>query len=163
MRGRKRSGIMFRPLFPVRASSWNGPEWAGDQGSDPITRTALEEQFPDKIRLLDQVEENLYTCLSSFTDGEAWSIASNTPEGHGLEAYRRLCFRFDPSTAGRRRNIVSSLLNPEKVKLDDLGTAIETWEEKIRAYEQRRGPDGERKEMDDDKACVLKLSKLTLA
>ena len=31
-------------------------EWAGDQGSEAITRSALEEQFPDKIRLLDQVE-----------------------------------------------------------------------------------------------------------
>ena len=59
-----------------------------------MTRAALEDQFADKIRLLDQVEENLYTSLSSFTDGEAWSIASNTPEGHGLEAYRHLCFRF---------------------------------------------------------------------
>ena len=84
-------------------------------------------------------------ALSSFTDGEAWSISSNAPEGQGLEAYRRLCFRFDPTTAGRRRNIVSSLLNPEKVKLDDLASAIETWEEKVRAYEARRGPDGERK------------------
>ena len=28
-------------------------EWAGDQGSDPITRSALEEQFADKLRLLD--------------------------------------------------------------------------------------------------------------
>ena len=35
-------------------------EWAGDQGSEPITRRALEEQFPDKLRLLDQVEEHLY-------------------------------------------------------------------------------------------------------
>ena len=45
---------------------------------------------------------------------------------------------------------LSQLLNPEKVKLEDLGSAIETWEEKVRAYEARRGPDGERKEMDDD-------------
>ena len=82
------------------------------------------------------MEENLYTCLSSFTDGEAWSIASNTPEGHGLEAYRRLCYRFDPATAGRRRNVISSLVSPERVKLDDLGTAIGTWEEKMRAYER---------------------------
>ena len=125
-----------------------GPRHA--EGAEPITRDELADRFGEQLRLLNQVEENLYTCLSSFTDGEAWSIASNTPEGHGLEAYRRLCFRFDPSTAGRRRNIVSSLLNPEKVKLDDLGKAIETWEEKIRAYEQRRGPDGERMEMDDD-------------
>ena len=61
-----------------------------------------------------------------------------------------MCFRFDPTTAGRRHNIVSSLLNPEKVKLDDSGSAIETWEEKARAYEARGGPDGERKETDDD-------------
>ena len=40
-------------------------EWAGDRGSEPITRAGLEEQFPDKIQLLAQVEENLYTCLSS--------------------------------------------------------------------------------------------------
>ena len=55
-------------------------EWAGDQGSAPISRDELETRYADKLRLLAQVEENLYTCLSSFTDGEAWSIASNTPE-----------------------------------------------------------------------------------
>ena len=125
-------------------------EWAGDQGSDPITRPALEEQVPDKIRLLDQMEE---TC----------TLASRA----SLTVRRGVSHRIFPkvkdwkptvgsvsgstsSTAGCRRNIVSMLLNPEKVKLDDLGAAIETWEEKIRAYEQRRGPDGERKEMDDD-------------
>ena len=41
-------------------------------------------------------------------------------------------------------------MNPEKVKLDDLGSAIETWEEKVRAYEARRGTDGERKELEDN-------------
>ena len=55
-------------------------EWAGDRGSEPITRAGPEEQFPDKIRLLDKVEENLYTCLSSFTDGEAWSCLLYTSD-----------------------------------------------------------------------------------
>ena len=41
-------------------------------------------------------------------------------------------------------------MNPERVKLDDLGTAIETWKEKIRAYESRRGPGGEREALPDD-------------
>ena len=89
-------------------------DWAGEQGSSPITRAQLEEQFSDQPPFLGQVEEILYTALSSFTGGEAWSIPSNAPEGQGLEAYRRFCFRFDPTTAGRRRNIVSSLLNPKK-------------------------------------------------
>ena len=83
-------------------------DWAGEQGSTPITRAHLEKQFSEQLPFLGQVEENLYTALSSLTDGEAWSISSNAPEGQGLEAYRRLCFRFDPTTAGRRRNSVSS-------------------------------------------------------
>ena len=69
-----------------------------------------------------------------------------------VRASRRIADSVSASTPPLRvvAGTLSSLLNPEKVKLDDLGSAIETWEEKVRAYEARRGPDGERKEMDDD-------------
>ena len=60
-------------------------DWASDQGAAaiPITRTALEDQFSEQLPLLNQVEENLDSCSSSFSDGEAWSIASNSPGGGG--------------------------------------------------------------------------------
>ena len=88
MLGKIKCGTTWQPHCQALGNPSSG-HWTGDRGDQPITRAGLEEAFPDKIKLLGQVEENLYTGLSSFTDGEAWSIASNTPEGHGLE----VCFR----------------------------------------------------------------------
>ena len=59
---------------------------------------------------LDQVEDladkshQVYTILMHLTEGEANDIVSNSGE-HGLEAWRKLCRRSNPSTgqAGRRR------------------------------------------------------------
>ena len=39
-------------------------DWAGEQGSTPITQAHLEEQFSEQLPFLGQVEENLYTALS---------------------------------------------------------------------------------------------------
>ena len=47
-------------------------------------------------------------------------------------------------TEGCRANVLQSINNLVKVKLEDLGGAIETWEETVRRYEARRGPDGSR-------------------
>ena len=117
-----------------------------DRGSEPITRVGLEEQFPDKIRLLGQAEEILYTCLSSFTDGEAWSIASNAPEGHVLEAYRRLCFRFDPTTATSFPpwSVLSGLSSMI------LGRPLKHWRKRSRPTRVGEVPGGEREALPDD-------------
>ena len=125
-------------------------DWAEQQASVPISDVALQTKFGDKLGLLTRVEEALYSNLSSFTEGEAFNLASNTTTGKGLEAFRKLCHRFDPQTAGRRTNIVSSLMSPPQDKLDELGSALESWEENVRQFEARRGPHGERKDIDDD-------------
>ena len=36
----------------------------------------------------------------------------NTPQGKGLEAWRRLVMRFDPATAGRKRPLLRGVLQP---------------------------------------------------
>ena len=90
------------------------------------------------MSLVLRVEEALYSNLNSFTEGEAFTLASNTLAGKGLEALRRLCHRFDPQTAGRRTNIVSQLMNPPQLKLEELGPGIEIWEEHVRQWEARR-------------------------
>ena len=124
-------------------------DWAEDRAAQVITDADLQSKFGEKLGLLSRVEEALYSNLSSFTEGEAFNLASNTTAGKGFEAFRKLCHRFDPQTAGRRTNICSSL-NPPQVKLDELGSALEIWEEQVRQFEARRGPRGERKEIDDD-------------
>ena len=54
-------------------------DWAGDQlhRGRPIARGELEDKVSAKLALFDRVEENLNSNLSSFTDGEAFSIESN--------------------------------------------------------------------------------------
>ena len=96
---------------------------AEERAAVPITDVDLQAKFGDKVRLLSRVEEALYSNLSSFTEGEAFNLASNTAAGKGLEAFRKLCHKFDPLTADRRTNIISSLTNPPQVKLDELGNS----------------------------------------
>ena len=100
-------------------------DWAEARAAQPITDQDLQEQFGDRGSLVSRVEEALYSNLSSFTEGEAFNLASNTPAGKGLEAFRRLCHRFDPRTAGRRTNTIASLMAPAQVKFDELGSGIE--------------------------------------
>ena len=41
--------------------------------------------------------------------------------------------RFDPETVGRKRTRLSRIINPGKVKVDELSRAIEQWEERVRS------------------------------
>ena len=125
-------------------------DWAEERSGAPISDHDAQSKFADKLALLSRVEESLYSNLNSFTEGEAFNLASNTTAGKGLEAFRKLCHRFNPKTAGRRTNIIASLTNPPQVKLDDLGSALEIWEEQVRQYESRRGRNGEEMKLDDD-------------
>ena len=125
-------------------------DWAEDRAAEPITDAILQAQFPDKMSLVLRVEEALYSNLNSFTEGEAFTLASNTLAGKGLEAFRRLCHWFDPQTAGRRTNIVSQLMSPQQFKMEELGPGIEIWEEQVRQFEALRGVNGERRPVDDD-------------
>ena len=67
----------------------------------------------------------MYSTLSSLTECEAFNLASNTTAGKGLEAFHKLSHRFDPQTAGRRTNIISTLTKSSQAKLDELGMALE--------------------------------------
>ncbi len=58
---------------------------------------------------------------------------------------------FDPQGAGRRRNIMSQLLQPGNYDPQALNSAIARWEEKVRIYERRSGG----KLPDDIKSSIL--------
>ena len=53
-------------------------DWAEDRAAEPITDEILQAQYPDKMSLVLRVEEALYSNLNSFTEGEAFTLASNT-------------------------------------------------------------------------------------
>ena len=116
-------------------------DWASEQTA-PISDEQVRLQFPDQADDLEKIKERVFFHLNTFTDGEAFVLVSNPP-GRGLECFRKLCHRFDPQTAGRLTNVVTTLTNPPKVKMEDLASAIEIWEEQLRIFESRRGPDGQ--------------------
>lgn len=112
-------------------------DWAIEQ-QDPIDDLLLAD-LPGGITadMAVDLSQQIYTSVAQLVDGEALAIVQNVIKGRGLEAWRRLSRRFDPQTAGRRRNIMGQILYPGQQKLHELSAAIERWEELIRTYEGR--------------------------
>ena len=77
-------------------------------------------------------------------------IIGNSVEESGLDAWKRLCERFDPVTAGRRRNLMQMILRPGEHHNEALRAKIEEWEGTIRKYENRKGLDGKRRKVDEE-------------
>ena len=58
--------------------------------------------------------------------------------------------RFDPTSAGRSRNLMKQVLSPGSYPNDKLRQAIEQWEKIVRTFEGKRGADGQCKNLDED-------------
>ena len=89
--------------------------WAADRGrkvdldeiDDEGELEATREEACD-------LQEQLHAVLVALTDGESFDIVTASGPGEGLEAWRRLCERWDPYTPGRAR-IVKGDLEPAAV------------------------------------------------
>ena len=80
----------------------------GEDQIDPARRVAQ----------LEAIGHQLYTALIQLTEGESLSIVKNSKKSP-YEAWRRLKKRFDPATGGRKRNLLRTILNPRRSKIDD--------------------------------------------
>eukprot|EP00435_Cladocopium_sp_Y103_P016599 s3099_g4.t1 len=93
--------------------------------------------------LLAYAESNIFAILSSYTGGEAKSLVRQAKRPNGMEAFRLLQIRFNPSTIGRQRAHLMKITNPqENVPLDKLAAEVVAWENRIVDYESR--PQAER-------------------
>ena len=128
----------------------DGLEWAADQDSLILDLTPLETILEPGVDVKDAGRQT-YAVLAQLCDGEALDLIQNVIGSDGWEAYRVLSRRFDPQGAGRRRNIMSQLLQPGSYDPQALNSAIARWEEKIRIYERRSGS----KLPDDIKSSIL--------
>ena len=127
-------------MLDSKAASWN--DWAFKfesmaAAAIPSSRDTLDwadiEAGPDSVEINPQV----YVALAELLEGEALDIVQNTTRGAGLEAWRKLVRRFDPQTVGRKRTLLSRIVNPGTVKVHELSRAIEQWEERVRSYQSR--------------------------
>jgi hypothetical protein len=112
---------------------------------DPDSQDHLAEWQPLGLSLM--------TVLVSLTSGEPLDIVRGCT--NGWEAWRRLTRRYDPTTGGRRRNLLQAILKPERASMDTLSHKLEQWEELVRQYERRRDANGDKKVLDDDIKCSV--------
>ena len=136
-------------------------EWS-EEHEDEITKAAIKAAWGSmnpthkEVRDIEQVDAQLYALLQTLCECEAFTIVRSAGKNNGLESWRRLVKRFDPSTGGRRRAMLH-ILNPAKVNsVEELSAAVESWEEMVRQYGSRRKADGSRHQLDEEiKIAIL--------
>ena len=129
-------------------------EWVVDQDEE-ITVERVEEEHGGELGMagLDDKGDQLFRLLSSLTTHESEDLVINAKNGY--EAWRRLNRRWDPLTAGRKRNILRAILNPERVKSwEAVRPAMEQLDDLMRRYEARRNERGEREVLSQDIKCT---------
>ena len=134
-------------------------EWAEEQ-EDPIEMADAVKEFDDlslhTVINLVAKSEQLYAALEQLTEGEPFDIVGGVTPGNGLEAWRRLMRRFDPSTGSRKRTLLRHILNPGSVKMEQLPAHLQRWLDTIRLYERRKDRSGNRLQVTDEiKISVL--------
>ena len=129
-------------------------EWATDQ-KETLSEEAIEDKFgsladDDEIKRIGDIDNEVYMLLMQFMDGESFDIVSNAPRGRGLEAFRLLARRWDPSTGGRRKNLLRAVLQPGRASMEELSASLEKWEDLVRRYERSRDSHGRAAPLCDD-------------
>ncbi len=108
-------------------------EWAQDQNSTIGDATPVGAHLDAGVDVKDAGRQ-LHAVLAQLWEGEALDLIQNFLQSNGWEAHRVLSRRFDSWSAGRRRNIMSHLLQPGCFDRGSLNSAIARWEEKVRLY-----------------------------
>ena len=110
-------------------------EWVSGQPTK-ITTTAIDLEFLPTDANEDRGVQNLEfvlqqmhtrptyfancdTALMALTSYEANDIVADSPK-NPLEAWRRLQKRYDPTTGGRKRNFLRTIISPGRCSLLEL-------------------------------------------
>ena len=128
-------------------------EWATDQ-RESLSVETVAEQFgvdgEEPIADYEVIDAEVYMLLLHCMSEESFDIVSNVPRGRGLEAFRLLARRWDPTTGGRRKNLLRAVLQPGRSSLEDLSASLERWEDLVRRYERSRDSNGMLSMLSDD-------------
>ena len=85
---------------------------------------------------LEFVLQQMHTALMSLTSCEANDIVANSRK-NPLDAWRRLQKRYDPTTGGRKRNLLCTIISQGRCSLLELRTGIERWESCVSRCEKK--------------------------
>ena len=117
-------------------------EWAAERPTE-ITTTAIDLEFlPSEtnedrgVQNLEFVLQQMHTALMARTSFEANDIVANSRK-NSLEAWRRLHKRYDPTTGGRKRNLLRTTISLGRCSLLELQAGIERWESYVFRCEKK--------------------------
>ena len=79
---------------------------------------------------------SMHTAVMALTSNEANDIVANSRK-NPLEAWRRLQKRYDPTTGGRKRNLLRTIISPGRCSLQELLAGIERWVSYVSRYEKK--------------------------
>ena len=79
--------------------------------------------------------QQMHTALMALTSYEANDIVADSRK-NPLGAWRRLQKRYDPTTGGRKRNLLRTIISPGRCSLLELQAGIERWESYVSRYEK---------------------------
>ena len=83
------------------------------------------------------VLQQMHTALMAFTSYEADDMVANSRKNPS-EAWRRLQKRYDPTTGGRKRNLLRTIISPGRCSLLlELQAGIERQESHVSRYEKK--------------------------
>ena len=101
--------------------------WAEDEEntvSMARAQTAFGTGTADAVDGLSDKSSQVYAALQNLLEGEPFMIIRNTDKGNGIEAWRRLTRRYDPSTGAKKSSLLRHILTPGKCKLEELSEKI---------------------------------------
>ena len=114
-------------------------EWSAEQALEITTTTAIDLEFLPTVtnvergvRNLEFVLQQMHTALMAPTSCEANEIVANSQK-NPLEAWRRLQKPYDPTTGGRKRNLLRTIISLGRSSLLELQARIEQCDSTCRA------------------------------
>ena len=117
------------------------PQWA-EQPTE-ITTTAIDLEFlptntngDGGVQNLEFVLQQMQTALMALTSSEANDTVANSRK-NPLEAWRGLQKRYDPTTGGRKRNFLRTIMSQGRFSLLQLQAGIERLESYVSRYEKK--------------------------
>ena len=104
--------------------------WSAEKATE-VTREAIDLEFLSRVTNVDRGVQNLefvlqqmHTALMALTSHEANDIVAKSRKNR-LEAWRILQKRYDPTTGGRERHLLRTIISPGRCSLVDLQAGIE--------------------------------------
>ena len=116
-------------------------EWTAEQPKES-TMTAIDLEFADGCEQGQRsakpggVVQQMHTALMALVTNEANDIVANSRK-NPVEAWRRLQKRYDPTTGGRNRNLLRTIISLGRCSLLELQGCIERWESYVSRYEKK--------------------------